>query len=394
MKLLKAAALIMSFFTFAFDRQDIYAFGFGNYTNYTEHTTYDIDNLVTNNEAGAFTQVGKILPIQWETTHTDDTPATVTARNAYRIRLPKELRPTLIEYLNSLELSKHIRRFLPFAPVNLDDDNIGVGTYPVQTWNVRRPGSQWRCSEMYFLSPADENSHQSYLKSLGEGGLDDTLEAIGRSLDLDGISCYQLSFIVAYKCDRGGYIHLDFNNTGAKAFHLLIPLILEPDSKSELDIVDIRSESIGRLKYEYEVGVLVGDGVLHATPEQNYIDDESSSGFGFRLMASIMIADINPENVENLEISQPYPPYSEELFLKQSGNHWRSDDDNVRLPHNLSPHEVQAIIDNELFESRLESKLAQVKADNHAFEQDLQNFEHINARTMTQIEQLLEEVGK
>ena len=51
-----------------------------------------------------------------------------------------------------------------------------------------------------------------------------------------------------------------------------------PSSPPELIITDSRDDSVGRLKYEGNIGVLIGDDVHHATSECDYRDNSGTMG--------------------------------------------------------------------------------------------------------------------
>lgn len=53
-----------------------------------------------------------------------------------------------------------------------------------------------------------------------------------------------------------------------------------------------------------------------------------------RLAATIYIADVTEENVDNIlkQYTQAYPPDDRDLLLSWSGRHWKKDDPSVTLP--------------------------------------------------------------
>ena len=159
---------------------------------------------------------------------------------------------------------------------------------------------------MHWISPADERGHEAYLKLINENGFLTMLNSIGDALDLDGLTAYHLTFIVVSHCEMG-FVHHDTTGTGDKVFNVIIPLEFAPDSPPELIITDSRDDSVGRLKYESNVGVLIGDDVHHATSECDYRDKPGT----MRFAATIYIADINADNTETIALStltQAFPP--------------------------------------------------------------------------------------
>lgn len=172
-------------------------------------------------------------------------------------------------------------------------------------WFAQRPASKWN-SDMHWISPADEKGHEAYLKLINENGFLSMLNSIGDTLDLDGLTAYHLTFIVVSHCEMG-FVHHDTTETGNKVFNVIIPLEFVPDSPPELIITDSRDDSVGRLKYENNIGVMIGDDVYHATSECDY---RSKPGT-MRFAATIYIADINADNTETIALStltQAFPP--------------------------------------------------------------------------------------
>ena len=53
-----------------------------------------------------------------------------------------------------------------------------------------------------------------------------------------------------------------------------------------------------------------------------------------RLAATIYIADVTEENVDNIlkQYTQAYPPDDRDLLLSWAGRHWKADDPSVTLP--------------------------------------------------------------
>lgn len=94
-------------------------------------------------------------------------------------------------------------------------------------------------------------------------------------------------------------MHYDVMETGAKAYNVIIPLILANETGPELDLqsnhlVDDEGELIsGRYRYEYNVASMMGDDAYHATSAVDYRMNKS-----FRMAATVYIADINAENAD------------------------------------------------------------------------------------------------
>ena len=150
-----------------------------------------------------------------------------------------------------------------------DDSDVASGIDGLN-WQVQRPPIFWN-SNMHWISPSDEHSHNDYLKALSAAGFDEVLEAIGEHFELDGLACYHVTFIGVSYCERG-YSHYDVRQTGKRAWNVIFPLLLASDMQvPELDlqqgsdedndygVTSVDNGPIGRLKYQYNVATMMGD---------------------------------------------------------------------------------------------------------------------------------------
>jgi hypothetical protein len=128
-------------------------------------------------------------------------------------------------------------------------------------------------------------------------------------------------------------LHFDVTRTGAKAFSIIVPIILVNDTGPELDLqangIEDANARVGRLRYQYDVAAMMGDDANHATSAVDYHARKE-----MRMAATIYVADINEANVDAiLEETQNYPPKGRpDILLSMAGKHWSRDDPSVRLP--------------------------------------------------------------
>ena len=284
----------------------------GKFTFYTDSTQ---------NVSLTSVNPGDLVPLSWP-------DGRKVKDNIYRVGLPPSVRAELIKYAERIGLYDFLKNIFPHNPIEIGTDHY-FHLRNDELWHNKRPVGEW-CSDMHWISPGDKVAHDGYLRALGDGGMDEILGAIGSKLGLDGISCYHLTFIAVSNCHKG-YVHHDFNNTGVKAFNLIIPMELVPGSEPELDVVDFNS-NVGRLKYQHDVGLLIGDNALHATATASY-------GNNIRLMATVFLADVNEANVNYMEYSQPYPPNNPSDRLRDAGEHWKPDGSS-RLPRTSDLNET------------------------------------------------------
>lgn len=141
-----------------------------------------------------------------------------------------------------------------------------------------------------------------------------------------------------------GYMHYDVTETGAKTFNVIVPLILANETGPELDIQsywpdeDDGEYKTGRYRYEYDVAPMNGDDAMHASSACDYRTTKE-----MRMAATIYIADVNDDNVEEImaQYTQAFPPNDRDLLLSWAGRHWKKDDPSVKLP-TLAPDHILA----------------------------------------------------
>ena len=240
---------------------------------------------------------------------------TTISDNLYAIGLAPRLRKTLIEFIVKNGVMKKIREIMKKSMKAGTTTDLSMSD---GMWQLQRP-ENWN-SDVHWISPNEKKTQLAFMKVLKDGGIDDTLHALGTKLNFEGLSCYQLTFMAISKCSEG-FIHFDTENTGNKAFTLLIPLLLKENSDPELEVqLGDTNEMVG-LKYEYGTGILVGDKAVHAPTVFDYTRAEE-----MRVMAFVYVADINKSNVQEImkNLTQNFPPASKKNFLKDAGNHWQA----------------------------------------------------------------------
>lgn len=255
---------------------------------------------------------GELAPIRW-----NDTQEVVTP-NAYRLGLDKSVRMGLLKYCDEMGITDVLRRVTGGGNSLAIDSNTIVHLNGYK-WFLQRPNSKWN-SNLSWLSPYDQNSHDDYLQALSASKFDAVLDAIGRSLNMDGLVAFHLTFIAVSRSTRG-YLHYDLRNTGRKMYNVIIPLNLADDTGPELDLQDASDDAaIGRYRYEYDVASLMGDDAYHATSACDYRSTKE-----FRMAATVYVADVNEMNAESIVdgYTQYFPPTDMELLLSWAGRHWK-----------------------------------------------------------------------
>lgn len=191
---------------------------------------------------------------------------------------------------------------------------------------VNRPSKEWK-SNMHWANAANEHTHEEYLKVLARGNFDVTLDAIGRYFHLDGIMIQGVCFIGVSHCEKG-YIHNDMTGTEGKFFNILFPLVLVENAPPELILRDDYTGREGLAKYLPNEAMVVGDDAYHGTASCDYQRDTELQGI--RITASIYIADVNVQNVNEIMADDTtiFPvPEHEEWYTASRGRHWKPSTD-------------------------------------------------------------------
>ena len=147
----------------------------------------------------------------------------IVSQYAFQISLPPTLVPALLNYTFQLGITDKFRQFTTTSPIphanananapvdmhsrtahtatnnhdNGNDNDRPTGqfhTFGTNRWYAQRPAQKWD-SNMHWISPADERTHEEYLRVLFEGGFGDMLDEIGEALELDGLVAYHLTFL-------------------------------------------------------------------------------------------------------------------------------------------------------------------------------------------------------
>jgi hypothetical protein len=202
-------------------------------------------------------------------------------------------------------------------------------------WTVQSPTFSSQSSNMHWLSPG-KAAHDSMLHLLSDAGFDHCLQAIGKALRLNRLTVHQFTFLCVSKCEQAD-VHTDTTLTGGKAYNLLIPLQLSTDKNTpaELEILGdephfegkIEYRDVGSYKYETSTAILFGDDALHATDKVEF------SGAGnFRLMLSILIGEVDNQNLLKVVDNFSENAYRLSNTQLRKVSHWSKNDSSVRLP--------------------------------------------------------------
>ena len=318
-------------------------------TVWSECRIYEDDVDVPGHYFSPKLQPGKLFPMIWrgyddygngdeDDSEDDDVPpGTVATPYAFQIGLPPELTHELLAYCDRIGITDELRKLTGENPLPVEENIVHKFHRMAdgKDWYVQRPPLKWT-SNMHWISPADESTHEEYLNVLQRGKFDIVLDAIGKHLGLVSLVAYHLTFIGVSHSEKG-FIHYDSINTGASVYNIIIPLILEDDATPELALIvdedGDRPRRHATLKYKLGTAAMMGDEAYHGTEACDYRDNK-----GMRLAATVYVADISEKNAENIAkqtLTQIFPLADAKWLIAEAGRHWVGDNNHGRedLPH-------------------------------------------------------------
>jgi hypothetical protein len=268
---------------------------------------------------------GEIKPMRWN--HNGE----VVTPNSLEMGLSPKVRESLLDYVKQLGIDELFRE-LTFRgnPIELNTEDY----YRLQGLNyqITRPGNNWN-SDTHRVSPADEISHQDFLRALSAAGFDEILQQMGEYFELNHAAVYQVSLTAV--SHRSSEKLNNVENTSKGHFNLMVPLMLVESTSPEVFVVSEIGQSglvsAGQLHYRYDVATLWGDNAPHAIMQQDYrlVKD-------MYLVANIQFGEIREDNVDLIRKSvliQNFPPQDRpDILLSMAGRHWNPASYNAHLP--------------------------------------------------------------
>mmetsp|Transcript_19416 Transcript_19416/g.44226 ORF Transcript_19416/g.44226 Transcript_19416/m.44226 type:complete len:808 (-) Transcript_19416:260-2683(-) len=258
---------------------------------------------------------GQIQPIRWKNDRT------MVSVDALRIGLPPELRKELRAFMESTGVVDAARDHLFSNP--LESESITIRNLPhpdgkgSSLFQVHRPG-MYHMSDNTWFDPGNEVTHEKELAALGRGHFDVILDALGNFYGKKSLTVYGVGIFALTQCNVGAGLHRDADGVGV--YNILIAVELVDGADPELIVATDDESRIGELKYEYDVGVVIGGDILHGTIECDYRHKK-----GIRMVASVYVAEVTDDNVEELmnESSSLFPLQHDVKWINaQRGRHW------------------------------------------------------------------------
>jgi hypothetical protein len=269
----------------------------------------------------------EIAPVTWMRS------GDVVSPGGYRIGLKPIVRTGILDYLNKHGFVDLLKKELFQVDYSAEFWRLKRHSFGPWEWFVQRDvkdSEELKNFSMIFMVPASEEAHDDFCKALSAAGFDEVIDAIGRKFGWDGAVMTHLS-LLGLNWGIDDDMHSDFYETGGKGFNVLVPLILPDSDQKELFIYSPTDAAVlGRHKYAYDQGVMVGDHCEHATAGVDY----RSIG-QFRFFAGLYVGDVNEENKDTVTPSyyvDGFPFKDPEISMRNRGKHWNPHDASIKLP--------------------------------------------------------------
>lgn len=147
-----------------------------------------------------------------------------------RIGIPPELVETVTDYVKKMGLWDLMIDTVYNDPMEPDSTRFYNFTSPYVsdgrnfTWSAKRPDNFYGSdSDMHWFDAADEASHEDSLRALARGGYDKVMKAVGEYLGLEHLTTFSIGLLAVTKAEKG-YVHVDFADSGKRAFNILFNL--------------------------------------------------------------------------------------------------------------------------------------------------------------------------
>jgi hypothetical protein len=233
-------------------------------------------------------EVGEVAPVRWKDNDEIIHPM------AFRIGLPSHTRDTLKKFAVDYGIEEFYRTITiggnALTPGYATDFELKKGDH----WMIYRPNKDWTSNLQWLFTNSDE-AERKYMSVLKEAGFDEVLDGIGKAMGFKGLTAFHFAFIGVSHSAKG-HKHADVTGTGNRTFNVIIPLQLANETGPELEFTQALPDGtikVGRYKYEYGVGQMIGDSAIHATSGADYRPNKE-----FRYAASIYVCDIGEDNVD------------------------------------------------------------------------------------------------
>jgi len=151
----------------------------------------------------------------------------------FKLSLPPYMHPILLDYVERAGLCDLFRHCIKVQPRSFTTEVA----CPFR-WNVRRRPFTGVNSDMYWISPANLETHNNLLSFLAVGGLSSVFSALAAKSDRDAsqFKLFQATFLLVSRYTEMQF-HVDFDDgVVGKVWSVIIPIVLVNGSNSELII--------------------------------------------------------------------------------------------------------------------------------------------------------------
>lgn len=224
--------------------------------------------------------IGMIKPVRWDYRDSSSDSVLQLNENLCTVTLFRNTSEYVANELSSTGLLQHILQ-IPEKRAILKNSNrytqrISSGSFygdKRNAWIAFGIPQLNQYSDITFVLPRNESTHEQVLRLLGDAGIDILLKCLGARYQKNMLDVTQAFFYVVKNC-WSSYKHVDFRKAGSNRFNVLIPILLSGEGKHELILWDQKdlfqggkdgNELSGRYQFRIDEGLIIGEEVHHST---------------------------------------------------------------------------------------------------------------------------------
>ena len=232
----------------------------------------------------------------------------------HRVGMPPDLTEKLLAWAENSGLVSILKDALTINRLEYDEEarvRVNGGT-----WWIKRFENYW-ASDLMYMTPDDDESHEQFMVALGEAGFDQVLQAMGQYFGLSKLSCFYPS-LIAVSHASGSHMHSDSDHD--KIWNVIFPLMQAPNSTKEAEINLGDSEDFESpfsaipFRYDTRHAVILGKDGFHGTAPTDYRNGE------IRLVASVYMGDFDDTVVDEYVEDWADPPYPMDDLRKNASD--------------------------------------------------------------------------
>jgi len=243
---------------------------------------------------------------------------------AFTMGLPERLVTTLRHHLQDTTGIQTLAQKILYKDPQFQETEERLYTLEDKTkWTAMRPEDGKWDTDMLYLNPADEHSFENMVAVLGQSGFDMVLQAIGQEFaQTQGLMIVGVSVVILSQF-HGSAPHRDMYGTRNSYFAVTIPIHVPQGWGAPIILASSKQKGLTFMRPNDNLALVWDGDAIHGTGQVNYRSVE-----GFRLSLAVYVADINSDNIDQIDEESPFlwPTKGDLGWLRsQKGRFWRED---------------------------------------------------------------------